>query len=45
VTRTITGKKEMVVQIAALKGKGYPAPVKAGASSKTTAMKDTAKKN
>ena len=27
VTRTIKGKKEMVVEIAALKGKGYPAPV------------------
>jgi hypothetical protein len=27
VTRTIKGRKEVVVEIAALKGKGYPAPV------------------
>lgn len=27
VTRTIKGKKEIVIEIAALKGKGYPAPV------------------
>lgn len=28
VTRSIKGKKEIVVEVAALKGKGYPAPVK-----------------
>jgi lipoprotein-anchoring transpeptidase ErfK/SrfK len=27
VTRTVKGKKEIVIEIAALKGKGYPAPV------------------
>ena len=27
VTRTIKGQKEIVIDIAALKGKGYPAPV------------------
>jgi len=27
VTRTIKGRKEAVIEIAALKGKGYPAPV------------------
>jgi hypothetical protein len=27
VTRSIKGQKEMIVEIAALKGKGYPAPV------------------
>ena len=27
VTRTIKGEKEVVVEVAALKGKGYPAPV------------------
>jgi hypothetical protein len=27
VTRTIKGKKEVVIQLAALAGKGYPAPV------------------
>jgi hypothetical protein len=27
VTRTVKGQKEIVIQIAALRGKGYPAPV------------------
>jgi hypothetical protein len=27
VTRTIKGRKEVVIEIAALRGKGYPAPV------------------
>ena len=27
VTRTIKGQKEIVVDVAALKGKGYPAPI------------------
>jgi lipoprotein-anchoring transpeptidase ErfK/SrfK len=27
VTRTVKGKKEIVIEVAALKGKGYPAPV------------------
>jgi hypothetical protein len=27
VTRTIKGQKEIVIEIAALRGKGYPAPV------------------
>jgi lipoprotein-anchoring transpeptidase ErfK/SrfK len=31
VTRAVKGKKEVVIEIAALKGKGYPAPVNAGA--------------
>ncbi|HEV7859977.1 MAG TPA: L,D-transpeptidase [Pyrinomonadaceae bacterium] len=31
VTRTVKGKKEVVIEIAALKGKGYPAPVNANA--------------
>jgi lipoprotein-anchoring transpeptidase ErfK/SrfK len=30
VTRSVKGKKEVVIEIAALKGKGYPAPVNAG---------------
>jgi lipoprotein-anchoring transpeptidase ErfK/SrfK len=30
VTRTVKGRKEMVVEIAALQGKGYPAPVGGG---------------
>jgi lipoprotein-anchoring transpeptidase ErfK/SrfK len=40
VTRTVKGKKEIVIEIAALKGKGYPAPVDlsiGGASKKQTA--------
>lgn len=39
VTRTIVGKKEVVIEIAALSGKGYPAPVAldAGAASKKAA--------
>jgi hypothetical protein len=45
VTRTVKGQKEIVIELAALKGKGYPAPVAldtgGGAAKKTTA---TAKK-
>jgi lipoprotein-anchoring transpeptidase ErfK/SrfK len=40
VTRTVKGKKEIVIEIAALKGKGYPAPVDlstGGASKKQSA--------
>jgi L,D-transpeptidase ErfK/SrfK len=39
VTRTIRGEKEVVIDIASLKGKGYPAPIYAGAgkASKPTA--------
>lgn len=40
VTRTVKGKKEIVIEIAALKGKGYPAPVElstGGASKKQAA--------
>lgn len=39
VTRTVKGKKEIVVEVAALKAKGYPAPVElntGGASNKET---------
>jgi lipoprotein-anchoring transpeptidase ErfK/SrfK len=45
VTRTVKGKKEIVIEVAALKGKGYPAPVAlntGGASGKETA--DTKKR-
>lgn len=40
VTRTVKGKKEIVIEVAALKGKGYPAPVAmntTGASNKEAA--------
>lgn len=40
VTRTVKGKKEIVIEIAALKGKGYPAPIElntGGASKKQAA--------
>jgi hypothetical protein len=40
VTRTVKGQKEIVIEVAALKGKGYPAPVElntGGASDKQTA--------
>ncbi|MBD0325978.1 MAG: hypothetical protein ICV68_06090, partial [Pyrinomonadaceae bacterium] len=40
VTRAVKGKKEIVIEIAALKGKGYPSPVDlstGGASKKQTA--------
>jgi len=41
VTRTIKGQKEIVIELAALKGKGYPAPVAldtgSGAAKKSTA--------
>jgi hypothetical protein len=41
VTYTITGQKAVAIEIAALKGKGYPAPVDldAGKASKTTAAR------
>lgn len=45
VTRTVKGKKEIVIEVAALKGKGYPAPVAlnaGGASGKEAA--DTKKR-
>jgi lipoprotein-anchoring transpeptidase ErfK/SrfK len=45
VTRTVKGKKEVVIEVAALKGKGYPAPVAlntGGASGKESA--DTKKR-
>ncbi|HEX8173759.1 MAG TPA: L,D-transpeptidase family protein [Pyrinomonadaceae bacterium] len=45
VTRTVKGKKEIVIEVAALKGKGYPAPVAintGGASTKEAA--DTKKR-
>ncbi|HKS27712.1 MAG TPA: L,D-transpeptidase [Pyrinomonadaceae bacterium] len=45
VTRTVKGKKEIVIEVAALKGKGYPAPVAmstGGASAKESA--DTKKR-
>ncbi|MBD0371471.1 MAG: L,D-transpeptidase family protein [Pyrinomonadaceae bacterium] len=45
VTRTVKGKKEIVIEVAALKGKGYPAPVAlntGGASGKDAA--DTKKR-
>jgi hypothetical protein len=45
VTRTVKGKKEVVIEVAALKGKGYPAPVAintGGASTKESA--DTKKR-
>lgn len=45
VTRTVKGKKEIVIEVAALKGKGYPAPFalnSGGASSKEPA--DTKKR-
>jgi lipoprotein-anchoring transpeptidase ErfK/SrfK len=45
VTRTVKGKKEIVIEIAALKGKGYPAPVDlntgGGASKKQAATSNT----
>lgn len=36
VTRTVRGKKEIVIELAALKGKGYPAPVALDTGSGTT---------
>jgi lipoprotein-anchoring transpeptidase ErfK/SrfK len=47
VTRIIKGQKEVVIEIAALKGKGYPAPVgfdAGGAKPAATAKKPAAKK-
>jgi hypothetical protein len=41
VTKTVKGKKEIVIEVAALKGKGYPAPVElntGGASGKENAQ-------
>jgi hypothetical protein len=35
VTRSFKGKKEVVIEIAALKGKGYPEMVSAGSTAKT----------
>jgi lipoprotein-anchoring transpeptidase ErfK/SrfK len=45
VTRTVKGRKEIVIEISALKGKGYPAPVDldTGGGSKTTAATMPAK--
>ncbi|MGI9107310.1 MAG: L,D-transpeptidase [Pyrinomonadaceae bacterium] len=49
VTRTIKGQKEIVIEIAALKGKGYPAPVAfdtgGGSAVKKSAVGATAKKS
>lgn len=44
VTRTVVGKKEIVIEIAALAGKGYPAPVdlSTGGPSKKQAVAPTA---
>jgi hypothetical protein len=41
VTRTIKGGKEVVIEIAALRGKGYPAPVDldTGVASKKTVLR------
>jgi lipoprotein-anchoring transpeptidase ErfK/SrfK len=46
VTRSVKGKKEVVIEIAALKGKGYPAPVNANAGGAATksATNKTAKR-
>jgi lipoprotein-anchoring transpeptidase ErfK/SrfK len=47
VTRSVKGKKEVVIEIAALKGKGYPAPVNVnngGAASPKSATTTTAPK-
>jgi hypothetical protein len=45
VTRAVKGKKEIVIEIAALKGKGYPAPVEldTGTGSRKPAAANTAK--
>ena len=46
ITRTIKGAKEMVIELAALQGKGYPAPVdlNTGVPSKPAAAKSAKKK-
>ncbi len=47
VTRSVKGKKEIVIEIAALKGKGYPSPVDlsvGGASKKQAAIAPTGKR-
>jgi lipoprotein-anchoring transpeptidase ErfK/SrfK len=44
VTSTIKGKKEIVIEIAALKGKGYPAPVNFDTGSGTSAQRPQAAK-
>jgi lipoprotein-anchoring transpeptidase ErfK/SrfK len=47
VTRSVKGKKEVVIEIAALKGKGYPAPVNVnngGAASPKSATATTGQK-
>ena len=41
VTRAVKGKKEVVIEIAALKGKGYPAPVALDTGSGTTKKSST----
>lgn len=41
VTRTIKGQKEVVIEIAALQGKGYPAPVNLDAGGATPESKGT----
>jgi lipoprotein-anchoring transpeptidase ErfK/SrfK len=43
VTKTVKGRKEIVIEIGALKGKGYPAPVNldTGSGAKTTAPTST----
>jgi hypothetical protein len=45
VTRVIKGRKEIVVEVAALKGKGYPAPVamNTGGAPESTAKKSAGK--
>ena len=44
VTRTVKGKKEIVIEVAALKGKGYPAPVKMDAGGASGKQSGDAKK-
>ncbi len=44
VTRTVKGKKEIVIELAALKGKGYPAPVNLDTGSGTTTTRPQAAK-
>ena len=44
VTRTVKGAKEMVIEIAALQGKGYPAPVDLSTGAPPKAAAKPAKK-
>ena len=44
ITSTVKGKKEIVIEIAALKGKGYPAPVNFDTGSGTTTPRPRATK-